>query len=81
MAMRDGKDYLTGPRDGREIWIDGERVLAPHDYYSRVYPRLVEIFQRIGLNSRRASWATTSPTPSRWPSTCRGGTTARARTE
>lgn len=26
MAIRDGKAYLAGLRDGREIWIDGERV-------------------------------------------------------
>src|SRR5215210_169563 len=26
MAVRDGAAYLAGLRDGREIWIDGERV-------------------------------------------------------
>ena len=26
MALRNGKQYLEGLRDGREIWLDGKRV-------------------------------------------------------
>ncbi|HIM48387.1 MAG TPA: hypothetical protein EYM32_05890, partial [Dehalococcoidia bacterium] len=38
MAVRTGKQFLEGLRDGREIWLEGERVedVTTHPKLSRM---------------------------------------------
>ena len=42
MAIRTGAEYLTGLRDGRTIWLEGERVADV-----TTHPRLARTAQTI----------------------------------
>ena len=44
MAVRNGEQFLEGLRDGREVWLDGERVVdvTTHPKLSRMAHTLAE---------------------------------------
>ncbi|MCH7745555.1 MAG: 4-hydroxyphenylacetate 3-monooxygenase, oxygenase component, partial [Chloroflexi bacterium] len=46
MAVRNGKQFLEGLRDGREIWLEGERVadVTTHPKLSRMARTLAGVY-------------------------------------
>ena len=46
MAVRNGKQFLEGLRDGREVWLEGERVedVTTHPKLSRMAHTLASIY-------------------------------------
>ena len=46
MAVRNGEQFLEGLRDGREVWLDGERVadVTTHPKLSRMARTLAGIY-------------------------------------
>ena len=56
MPARSGADFLRGLRDGRELWIGGQRVTDPMDHpalhgaaesIAAVYENLLQFFSSV----------------------------------
>jgi hypothetical protein len=66
--IRTGAQYREGLRDGREVWIDGERVkdIASHPATKPI----VDIRSRMYDMQHEAAYKCTSGAPRRAPSRC-----------
>jgi aromatic ring hydroxylase len=88
--MKDGRTYLESLRDGREVWVRGERVkdVTTHPAFAAVCQEIARIYDLQSAPETRDTMTTSTRTAracpiyrmpkTRMTSCCGGGATARS---